>query len=291
MSKFNAAFWKWFGDSKVVDSKGNPLVVYHGTDSELFHVFDLNKAGIRTGSQEDSDFGMWGRGFYFTPTKKWAYGDKMIAAYLSIQNPLIIFSDDDWSEKLRPVRGRRASDELRSRILDMNHDGVIHYERNPNRPNYDHPSERIRKRPFQIVAFFSEQIKSINNDGTWDADDPDIRSNPEDFGESEDIFSDAWMERLELAISQSVAKILNDAGDAYVVHLKRKDGSQLFVSQTSNSGKNAWQVSWVDKNDIPSMDTLFKTREAALISIAGGGPSPSIGQPGEWKIIETRKRR
>ena len=24
-------FWRWFGDSKVVDSKGRPLVMYHGT--------------------------------------------------------------------------------------------------------------------------------------------------------------------------------------------------------------------------------------------------------------------
>ena len=25
----------WFGDSKVVDSEGNPLVVYHGTDTKF----------------------------------------------------------------------------------------------------------------------------------------------------------------------------------------------------------------------------------------------------------------
>ena len=31
--KFNDNFWKWFGDSKVVDDAGNPLVVYHGSRS------------------------------------------------------------------------------------------------------------------------------------------------------------------------------------------------------------------------------------------------------------------
>lgn len=31
-------FWRWFGDSKVVDEQGRPLVVYHGT-TKLFDVF------------------------------------------------------------------------------------------------------------------------------------------------------------------------------------------------------------------------------------------------------------
>ena len=29
------AFKSWFGDSKVVDDDGKPLVVYHGTDQDL----------------------------------------------------------------------------------------------------------------------------------------------------------------------------------------------------------------------------------------------------------------
>ena len=29
------AFWKWFGQSKVVDGQGQPLVVYHGTGAEI----------------------------------------------------------------------------------------------------------------------------------------------------------------------------------------------------------------------------------------------------------------
>ena len=36
-------FWNWFGDSKVVDDKGRPLVVYHGTTRE-FNSFDLTKS-------------------------------------------------------------------------------------------------------------------------------------------------------------------------------------------------------------------------------------------------------
>src|SRR5690606_2634929 len=32
-------FKKWFGDSKVVDDEGKPLVVYHGTDKD-FEAFE-----------------------------------------------------------------------------------------------------------------------------------------------------------------------------------------------------------------------------------------------------------
>jgi len=32
-------FWRWFGESKVVDAKGRPLVVYHGTDAADFGEF------------------------------------------------------------------------------------------------------------------------------------------------------------------------------------------------------------------------------------------------------------
>lgn len=49
-------FYKWFGDSKVVDKQGRPLVVYHGSDTE-FSIFDINKIGKYGESI--------GHGFYF----------------------------------------------------------------------------------------------------------------------------------------------------------------------------------------------------------------------------------
>lgn len=49
-------FYKWFGDSKVVDDQGRPLVVYHGS-TKNFDKFDIKKASA------ESDLGA---GFYFT---------------------------------------------------------------------------------------------------------------------------------------------------------------------------------------------------------------------------------
>lgn len=66
------AFKDWFGDwennpenaSKVVDENGEPLVVYHGTSSAPFNIFDKNRIGRR------NLFGTNKEGFYFTDLKE-----------------------------------------------------------------------------------------------------------------------------------------------------------------------------------------------------------------------------
>ena len=82
------AFKKWFGDSKVVDADGKPLVVYHGTSSE-FYSFNPKK-------QID---GRFGKGFYFSANEDTAKayaeeavrkhgGDaRVIPVYLKIESP------------------------------------------------------------------------------------------------------------------------------------------------------------------------------------------------------------
>jgi len=52
------AFKRWFGDSKVIDEDGQPLVVYHGTTAD-FEAFDRERAN------PESDLGA---GFYFSNT-------------------------------------------------------------------------------------------------------------------------------------------------------------------------------------------------------------------------------
>ena len=46
-NKLNDNFWKWFGNSKVVDEQGRPLVVYHGSPHKLIYnvnyVENINK--------------------------------------------------------------------------------------------------------------------------------------------------------------------------------------------------------------------------------------------------------
>ena len=58
-------FKRWFGDSKMVDNNGDPIVFYHGTASDKIEEFDPKRAG----SVMRSD---WGEGVYFTPRKSQA---------------------------------------------------------------------------------------------------------------------------------------------------------------------------------------------------------------------------
>ena len=54
------SFERWFGNSRVVDAAGQPLVVYHGTN-QTFGRFSKKRGGMATGPQAGAD-----DGFFFT---------------------------------------------------------------------------------------------------------------------------------------------------------------------------------------------------------------------------------
>ena len=56
----NQNFWNWFGESKVVDENGNPLVVYHGTNTD-FPSFDFKKNRTVLNDEFQGD------GLFFSP--------------------------------------------------------------------------------------------------------------------------------------------------------------------------------------------------------------------------------
>ena len=90
------AFKRWFGDSKVVDAEGRPLVVYHGTASDIT-AFDIGRSGESTGNT-----GFYGAGAYFSEDADYASGfsfwarrsddqaPNVVPVYLSLKNPAYI---------------------------------------------------------------------------------------------------------------------------------------------------------------------------------------------------------
>lgn len=80
------AFKDWFGDSKMVDKDGNPIVFYHGSRDD-FNEFKESTIGSA------NDAGFYGRGFYFTFGGDWSkgeakyYGDNVKEVYLKIEKP------------------------------------------------------------------------------------------------------------------------------------------------------------------------------------------------------------
>lgn len=139
-------FQRWFGDSKVVDEDGKPLVVYHGTDAE-FNVFDMSKGRANMDIQ----------GAFFSPYELDAqgYGENVKAYYLSIQNP----ADEGTAYKaLNRFKGQNnAGIKAREYLQKQGYDGVYN--------GYD-----------EYIAFEPTQIKSAtDNVGTFDPFNPDIR--------------------------------------------------------------------------------------------------------------------
>lgn len=177
LSVRTAAFKNWFGDwekdpqnaSKVVDENGEPRVVYHGTYGD-FTVFDKARIGSAT------DYGIWGRGFYFTNMENTPYGNKKLALFLNIRNPFIFndyksaeeigdylniwdgnFHEDDRFGIFRPYA--RGAAQIAGSAQERGHDGLI----------------AVLGKWTEYIAFEPNQIKSAtDNRGTFDPKNPDI---------------------------------------------------------------------------------------------------------------------
>jgi hypothetical protein len=141
-------FKKWFGDSKVVDSDGKPLVVYHGTKD------DITKFDKRKSRTNKAFFFATDRGFASSPAYTGSIGGRakgggnVMPVYLSIKNPLVL---DDLS--YNPMFESGVIDKARN----AGHDGI-------------HVTKDGR-----WIAFEPKQIKSaIGNRGTFDPNNPDI---------------------------------------------------------------------------------------------------------------------
>lgn len=134
-------FYKWFGDSKVVDADGKPLVVYHGSDSN-FEVFDRTKTRSTMDIQDN----------FFSPWELDAqgYGQNVRAFYLSIKNPA---PSNVGYKTLKKFQGQNdAGIKAREELENMGYDGV----------NNDDE---------EYIAFEPNQIKSTQNRGTYSASD------------------------------------------------------------------------------------------------------------------------
>ena len=149
-------FKAWFGDSKVVDESGAPLVVTHGA-GKAFEVFSPAKMGSQSGLREARE------GFWFTGNtlvSDWyAEGQKNPQTYpvfLRMENPLIVNNDMTQENAFKEAKAE-------------GHDGVIFR-------NTDEGGDRGDT----FVVFDPKQIKSaIGNRGTFDPNNPNILFQPE----------------------------------------------------------------------------------------------------------------
>ena len=169
------AFKSWFGDSKVVNENGEPMVMYHGTPS-FTGIEKFNKPATISGAWSPMRGGIW-----FTPSKRvadnYAMGDfqkndtgiafgsrgsHLVPVYLKMENPL-----DLRTKKGRDNWKRLKEDTGVSNPLKHGYDGVI-----------------LSKTEFVVAE--PTQIKSaIANRGTFDPADPRINYSLEPLSEQD----------------------------------------------------------------------------------------------------------
>lgn len=172
----SAAFKKWFGDSKVVDAYGKPLVVYHGTPKVGFTEFGTNNVGAFFSDRFDIAASYAGRYNEVEFDGEGAYTEDgtnqgVYETYLSIKNPLVV----DWGGKLFAdgPDGLRT-DDIAARAKREGYDGLVIEnvaDVGPISPGIveDNGVGRV------YVAFSPTQIKSaISNTGEFNDTNPSI---------------------------------------------------------------------------------------------------------------------
>lgn len=193
-------FKKWFGDSKVVDESGEPLVVYHGTEYD-FDEFEASNAST------DYDFPS---GMYFSSSINIAKTytsptpDIVMPLYLKIENPLELDANgrnynDFYDELYSAVRG-----------IDKDiYDGIIIHNIRDDWSQRDDGGEVATT----YVTFNPEQIKSVDNQGTFDKSNPNIyfqRTNRDNINSNiEENFNDTT-ENITSYIKDDIQNILDE---------------------------------------------------------------------------------
>lgn len=150
----------------LLNEDGTPKVIYHGTNSEAFTVFDSDKSGRVKKN-------VLGDGYYFAAEEESAthYGEHVIPVYLNMENPYKVYARDggmraQMAEDFNMDANAISRGDIQSILQANGYDGVLLYS-----------SKYAADGDFSTaVVFDNTQIKSAtDNVGTFDRENPDIR--------------------------------------------------------------------------------------------------------------------
>jgi hypothetical protein len=195
VENINHNFYNWFKDSKVVDKSGNPISVYHGSKTKYFNEFSFSKdIGFHFSKSISIAKDMAGT---FEDDYGFTNEIKPIEAYLSIQNLVGIPDLEFWRKndiikyvekennfyrKNKPPMNFEYNssmsllDNIKLLAFELNEmngdwksiDGFIYYN--------EYEGNFTSNNKWSFIALKPNQIKSVNNDGTWDLNDNNIYS-------------------------------------------------------------------------------------------------------------------
>lgn len=194
---YSSSFFNWFGDwtseskenvSKVVDENGEPFVVYHHDVSDKVTDF---------GNREKASYPV----FYFSTTPRERYGDNQYQCYLNFKNPIY----DDAAAISDSLDGQ---DDSLQNIIDNGHDSAIGLysmmdgSKKPDLINIEDIHE--------FAAFDPNQIKHIENLGTWSTEDNNIYlSESSDINDVRNEFTQAYKDADTISNSKEAKDWIN----------------------------------------------------------------------------------
>jgi hypothetical protein len=237
------AFKKWFGNSKVTDTEGNPLMLVHVTDKAFTKFTPGGKApraDIKAGKW--SGRAIWlklpfGEGRTEHRGSGRTEGSRTIPLFAKIEQPMIV--DDDTRDFVRSLYGsyfpQIMSDEAIQMLRDDNYDGVIEYEKGHKLG----APEKIT----EVVVFDPTQVKSaFGNRGEFDGSKADI------------TLSVSPSSRLEL-----VQRRVESA-------LKRDPEKRRELAKAASDKLQELQYSWDSQRWTPSGDSVRPLAEKRSVA-------------------------
>ena len=150
----NSNFYNWFGESKIVDTNNQPMMMYHKSRcKELFNEFKLDDTEK---NPYNSDYGVFFVNAHYSHNISYIGDGLEYYVFLKILNPFYIY---DFNGQPYDMLGQTlvyidVSKSYCDNLKAKGYDGII-----------------IKSNLYnQYVAFEPHQIKSVNNDGNYNTE-------------------------------------------------------------------------------------------------------------------------
>jgi hypothetical protein len=261
-------FWRWFKGSTATDRSGRPLVVYHGTPDGRF----LKQTGVFQSLKERFGKAQGGGAFWFAtsratastyanPNRAFDYQNaepQVVASYIRLENPLMV---DAAGQEWRQAQARGRTSDVIEQAQSNGHDGAT-----ITNVRDDYNNTKGTRATTTYTVFASNQIKAVDNAGTFDPANPDIRFAPgrgmSRIEQRNQERADRVIARLEKKVDATAAKGEERANELTERMAKRVDTER----EKAESAKAAARAT------ISVLQTQLKaagTREKGLSKVVG----------------------
>lgn len=239
------SFSRWFGDSKVVDAAGKPLVVYHGTKDDIT-AFDSSKTvdgGFHFGTSEQANMRVSGS------------GKKLVPVYISAKK--LQRSKDlggNWKGKIRSAKNSGADGIVYlNRFEGLSTDVIQRLDSEGLLNKIDSMSDSEFKKAVpeakdSYIVFSPTKIKSAtDNSGSFDAKNPNIFQSRQEPGATnrEPIGAGSLQRRVDRMVSKwrgniPTIKVVQEA--TQLPDIAKRDAGWFESEGFYDGNKTIWLV-------------------------------------------------